>query len=179
MLLGIVTPIYVLLLAPAPELTLLDTVFSRGLAVVILLEGLADQQQWWFQCAKAEYKATGEIATGFTKEDLERGFVVTGLWSFCRHPNFLCEQLTWFGLYQWACFVTDTMLNWSGLGVGALWAIFQGSTWLTELVTAGKYPEYKEYQVMVNRFIPGRLALFGGDEKAPPAPPVAGGKKRA
>lgn len=32
--------------------------------------------------------------------------------------------------------------------------LFQGSTWFTELITAGKYPEYKEYQLRVNRFLP-------------------------
>ena len=32
--------------------------------------------------------------------------------------------------------------------------LFQCSTWLTELITASKYPEYKEYQERVARFMP-------------------------
>lgn len=32
--------------------------------------------------------------------------------------------------------------------------LFQGSTWLTELLTAGKYPEYKAYQRQVGVLLP-------------------------
>lgn len=32
--------------------------------------------------------------------------------------------------------------------------MFQASTWFTEKVSAGKYPEYREYQARVGRFLP-------------------------
>ena len=32
--------------------------------------------------------------------------------------------------------------------------LFQGSTWLTELISAKKYAEYKLYQERVSRFLP-------------------------
>ena len=32
--------------------------------------------------------------------------------------------------------------------------LFQGSTWLTELITSGKYPEYRDYQRSVGMFVP-------------------------
>jgi hypothetical protein len=32
--------------------------------------------------------------------------------------------------------------------------LFQASTWLTELLSAGKYPEYKVYQERVGKFLP-------------------------
>jgi len=35
--------------------------------------------------------------------------------------------------------------------------LFQGSTWLTESITAGKYPEYKAYQERVGQFVPTML----------------------
>lgn len=41
-------------------------------------------------------------------------------------------------------------------------ALFQGSTWLTELLSAQKYPEYSEYQKLVGMFVPRPLLLFGG-----------------
>jgi len=41
--------------------------------------------------------------------------------------------------------------------VGALsyLVLFQGSTWYTELVTTGKYPDYAVYQKRVGMFVPG------------------------
>lgn len=35
--------------------------------------------------------------------------------------------------------------------------VFQGSTWLTERITSGKYPEYSAYQKKVGTFIPKTL----------------------
>ena len=50
--------------------------------------------------------------------------------------------------------VTDTTYNYAFLGVVLLCAIFQGSTNLTEKITASKYPEYAEYQRLVGKFLP-------------------------
>lgn len=100
------------------------------------------------------YQQTGKVPVGFEKADLDRGFVVSGLWTFCRHPNFACEQAIWFVLYQWSCLITDQLYNWAGVGAVGYLALFQGSTWLTELITANKYPQYKEYQKRINRFVP-------------------------
>lgn len=41
--------------------------------------------------------------------------------------------------------------------------LFQGSTSLTEEITASKYPEYKEYQLRVNRFLPRLTTDLAGD----------------
>lgn len=63
------------------------------------------------------------------------------------------------------CAVSGTLCSWWGLEGGKKaneWK--QASTNLTESITAGKYPEYKEYQMRVNRFIPGLATLKGGDE---------------
>lgn len=165
LLLAVATPAYILLLVSrvpgVPEMTTADTMFSRGLVVVLILEALADQQQWNFQTAKHEYLATGVVPKGYVKEDLDRGFVVTGLWGLCRHPNFACEQAIWAGVYQWGCFQSDTMYNWTAVGVFVYLAVFQASTPLTEMITAEKYPEYKEYQRLVNKFVPG-MNVFSG-----------------
>ena len=45
-------------------------------------------------------------------------------------------------------------MNWSFVGAASYLLLFQGSTWLTELLTAGKYPEYKEYQRQTGMFLP-------------------------
>lgn len=57
-------------------------------------------------------------------------------------------------LYQWSCYATKVLYNWTGFGAMFLIFLFQGSTWLTELITAGKYPEYKHYQKQVGMQIP-------------------------
>jgi hypothetical protein len=41
--------------------------------------------------------------------------------------------------------------------------LFQGSTWFTELITAGKYPEYAEYQKRVGKFLPRFTRGLPGD----------------
>ena len=80
--------------------------------------------------------------------------MTSGLWGYSRHPNFIAEQLIWFVLYQWSCYATNTLYSWTFAGSGSLFLLFQGSTWLTEAITAGKYAEYAEYQRQVGRLIP-------------------------
>ena len=57
-------------------------------------------------------------------------------------------------LYQWACYVSNTYVNWTIVGAISYLALFQGSTWLTEKISARKYPEYREYQARVGKFLP-------------------------
>lgn len=162
LLLLITAPTYVLLVVAhtqGPEsFGLPDLVFSRAAFFFIIIEFFADQQQWNFHQAKFEYQNHARISDKYkdkyTSEDLERGFVVSGLWSLSRHPNFVVEQAVWVTLYLWSCYRTETYLQWTGLGVVGYLLIFQGSTRLTESISAAKYPEYREYQARVGRFIP-------------------------
>ena len=127
-----------------------------------------------YQSAKQMYRETGKVAPKFQKEDLDRGFLVTGLWSWSRHPNFVAEQAVWVVLYQWSCWVTQTYFNWSVVGAISYLILFQASTWFTELITTKKYPEYKEYQQMVGKFLPTSLpSAFGGTSVSEPG---AGGE---
>ncbi|KAI9862789.1 MAG: hypothetical protein M1813_004285 [Trichoglossum hirsutum] len=133
---------------------LIDLIFSRILAGLVLFEWFADQQQWKFQQAKKEYLKTAKVPPQFEREDLDRGFVVTGLWSWSRHPNFTAEQAIWLTLYQWSCTVTGTLYNWTIIGAFLYIVLFQASTWFTEMISSEKYPEYTEYQQRVGMFIP-------------------------
>lgn len=159
------TPAYILLLVTkhGMPMTKIDSIFPRVVIALVLLEFMADQQQWNFQKAKTQYKATAKVPIGHDQEDLDRGFIVTGLWSLCRHPNFACEQAIWVVLYQWSCFITDSYYNWTGFGALGYLALFQGSTWLTEKITKGKYPEYAEYQQRVAKFLPRLSSDLPGD----------------
>jgi steroid 5-alpha reductase family enzyme len=99
----------------------------------------------------------------FEQEDLDRGFVVTGLWKHSRHPNFAAEQTIWVAVYAWSCFAANSAYNWTGVGAVSYLILFQASTWFTELITSGKYPEYKEYQRRVGRFLPKLYSDLPGD----------------
>lgn len=166
LLLGITAPTYnfVLLsqIQDAQPFSVPDLLFSRGAFSLIIIEYFADQQQWDFHQAKSEYHKNARIPepykSQFSPEDLERGFVVSGLWSLSRHPNFAAEQAFWLTLYLWNCYRTENYLQWAGLAIVGYFLIFQGSTPLTESISAGKYPEYSEYQARVGRFIP-RLSV--------------------
>ncbi|CAA9958865.1 DUF1295-domain-containing protein [Pyrenophora teres f. teres] len=155
----ITAPTYVLLLASrisGNDVTSYDTLFGRGMLVLVVLEFFADQAQWNFYKARGAYHKTAKVPSEYkyTREQLDRGFNTTGLFAWSRHPNFAAEQAFWVALYQWCCLETGTYANWAGVGALAYLLLFQGSTWLTELLSAGKYPEYKVYQERVGRFLP-------------------------
>ena len=42
--------------------------------------------------------------------------------------------------------------------------LFQASTWFTELISANKYPEYKNYQSRVGKFLPKLWSVGVGVE---------------
>ncbi|KAI1374547.1 DUF1295-domain-containing protein [Hypoxylon crocopeplum] len=151
-------PTYIILLSSSfeREITAADLGFTALQLGLILSEWFGDQQQWDYQAAKKEYQETAKVprGCGFTQGDLDRGFITSGFWAYCRHPNFAAEQTIWFMLYQWSCYASKTLYNWAGLGPVFLIMIFQGSTWLTELISAGKYPEYELYRKQIGAHIP-------------------------
>jgi steroid 5-alpha reductase family enzyme len=161
----VTTPTYVMLLAGkyGSDQTTADQFFSRAIIGLVLIEFLADGQQWTYQNAKALYQKTAKVPPGYKQSDLDRGFVVSGLWSWSRHPNFAAEQAIWVVIYQWGCWASEVLFNWTFVGALSYLILFQGSTWFTELVSAGKYPEYKEYQQRVNKFIPRLSTDAPGD----------------
>jgi hypothetical protein len=60
--------------------------------------------------------------------------------------------------------------------------LFQASTWFTELITTGKYPEYNEYQQRVGKFLPRLSSDLPGDfsdQKAKPKVEKTEKKNRA
>ena len=186
LLFAITTPTYVLLLAsrisadpptttaPLEPWALDDFLTCYAMVGLVLVSAVADQQQWWFQEAKKSYQKTAKVPSGYRQADLDRGFNTEGLWSYSRHPNFAAEQAVWVALYQWSCFISGSFYNWTGVGALGYLALFQASTWFTELVSRGKYPEYKEYQAKVGRFLP-KLNSEGPNWNAPQKEEVKGG----
>lgn len=116
----------------------------------VVIETIADRQQWNFQNEKHRRIKAGEKLT----PPYDKGFVHTGLWKFVRHPNYAAEQAIWIVFYFFSVTATGRWLNWSLAGAMLLLILFKGSSDFSEGISAGKYPEYKEYQKKTPRFIP-------------------------
>ncbi|KAF2200108.1 DUF1295-domain-containing protein [Delitschia confertaspora ATCC 74209] len=169
----ITTPTYVLLLASkitGGGMGYFDNFFSRLMLLLVVVEFVADGQQWDFQQAKKEYNKTARPPVKYSREQVDRGFITSGLWAWSRHPNFAAEQAVWVALYQWCCFETNTFMNWTFLGAVSYLVLFQASTWFTESISGKKYPDYKIYQKKVGKFLPKSWDGWDGSGSTGKAP---------
>ena len=137
-------------------ITGLDYFFAWSIVYLVAQTFVADQQQWNYQTAKYQYRDTAKVPAGcgFTAEELDRGFRTTGLWAYSRHPNLTSEICIWWTFYLWSSVLAGSLLNWTMVGPAIYTSVFLGSTPLTEYISSGKYPEYKEYQKQVGMFLP-------------------------
>lgn len=119
----------------------------------IVLEGLADAQQWDFHQAKRAFRA-GQPVPARHAADVEQGFLTRGLFAFSRHPNYFGELMVWWFFYLYAVLVTGQWFNLALGGPVLLSLLFAGSTRFTEEITAGKYPAYRDYQQQTSAVIP-------------------------
>jgi steroid 5-alpha reductase family enzyme len=145
-LLGMVLPMWPATAPDAVPLGVLD-VLAAGLFVLLLLgETVADEQQWRFHEAKRRRRERGEPEG--------RGFLDRGMFRFSRHPNFFCEMGMWWAFYLFSVAAGAGWLNVTGLGALVLTLQFQGSTAMTERLSAEKYPDYADYQRRTSRLVP-------------------------
>lgn len=136
---------------PAKPLNSIDYIATALVFNFIILETLADEQQWTFQEGKRRACISGKLVKD---GPYKQGFITTGLWSMCRHPNFFSEQAIWASLYLFSVAETGRLINWSAIGFLVLMLLFQGSTNFTEAISSRKYPAYKEYIKSTPKFIP-------------------------
>lgn len=129
-------------------------VFDYVLAAIVLLlvvvEFVADQQQYNYQQEKHRRLKSGEELGDFYKV----GFTHTGLWGYMRHPNYAAEQSIWIVFYFFSVVATGHWINWSIAGCLLLVLLFIGSSDFSEAISKEKYPEYERYMKNVGRFIP-------------------------
>lgn len=128
----------------------LDYLAAALMFGAVVLEYVADQQQYDFQTEKHRRIREGLPLDG----DYARGFRTTGLWAKMRHPNYTGEQLVWISFYLFSAAATGRWVNWSITGAVLLLLLFWGSSDFSEKISAGKYAEYKDYQRRVGRFLP-------------------------
>jgi steroid 5-alpha reductase family enzyme len=143
-------PILTTLYSDAPvTLTNADYVLGLFYVLFVVIEFIADQQQYDFQTEKHR-----RINAGEDLGEYKSGFVSKGLWGIVRHPNYAMEQAIWLVFYGFSVISTGEWINWSMPGCLLLVVLFKGSSDFSESISAEKYPEYKEYQKRVPRFIP-------------------------
>lgn len=127
-----------------------DWAVSGLFAFFLVIEAIADQQQFDFQKEKYRRLRMGEPLEG----DYALGFRTTGLWGWVRHPNYAAEQAIWLTFYLFSVSATGRWLNWSLAGAILLMLLFLGSSDFSEKISAGKYPAYRDYRRKVPRFFP-------------------------
>lgn len=125
-----------------------DWLIAAGMLFFIVYEAIADQQHWDYQSEKWKRINSKQSLEG----DFKKGFLDKGLWAYSRHPNYFAEQALWICFYLFSISASGQWLNWSVAGCLLLVILFQGSSNFSEEISAGKYPEYKNYQKKVPRF---------------------------
>jgi steroid 5-alpha reductase family enzyme len=143
-------PILVALAGAETPLYWADYLLAALFVGFVVLETVADQQQWIYQNEKHRLKNAGKPLTGI----YAKGFTHTGLWKYIRHPNYMAEQAIWICFYFFSVAATGRWLNWSVTGCILLLLLFQGSSDFSEGISLGKYPDYAEYKKRVGRFVP-------------------------
>lgn len=130
-------------------LNLIDYILATIMVLLVIMEFIADQQQYNYQEKKYELKRKGEL------DDYHAvGFTHTGLWGYMRHPNYAAEQSIWIVFYFFSVVATGHWINWSIAGCLLLVLLFKGSSDFSEGISKGKYPLYEKYINEVGRFLP-------------------------
>ena len=128
---------------------ILDYILAAIFVVLVIMEYIADNQQYYYQEEKYRQKKIGKVADFY-----KIGFTHTGLWAYMRHPNYSAEQAIWIVFYFFSVIATNIWLNWSITGALLLVLLFKGSSDFSEEETEKKYPLYKKYIKEVGRFLP-------------------------
>ena len=137
---------------------LFDYIASISAALFLVIELIADEQQWKFHETKKALLKEGKSLDELD-EPYSRGFNTIGLWGYLRHPNYLGEQGFWFALYFFVLGAGATMygvFNMTLVGPLFLILLFLGSSTFGESISSSKYPKYSDYQRQVFKYLPLR-----------------------
>jgi steroid 5-alpha reductase family enzyme len=123
-----------------------EAVLAALFLVSLVLEAVADEQQWRFQSAKRRALEAGRTPPA--------DFLTTGLFAYARHPNYFFELAQWWLVYALGALAIGHALDWTLAGPVALTGLFVGSTRFTEEISLARYPEYRDYQARVGAIVP-------------------------
>lgn len=167
LLLLISCPVFIVAKQPSRKLSQVDVGLGLLFIVTLVLETMADNQQYAFQTEKhRKYRLLKAMKAGENEKKSKAevialspmesdGFLSSGLFYFCRHPNYACEQFLWIIVYLFSVQVQP--INWTIIGSMLLSSLFFASSQLSESITAGKYKNYSKYTKAKWMFLP-----FGG-----------------
>lgn len=143
-------PILMVYISPVQDLGFYDGLFGSLFVFFLVIETIADQQQWNYQSEKHNRMRNGQAL-----DDIyAKGFTHTGFWKYMRHPNYMAEQAIWICFYLMGAAASGHWMNWSVTGCLLLLLLFQGSADFSEAISASKYPEYESYKKVTGRFLP-------------------------
>lgn len=135
----------------------LDWICAGVFMGFFIIETIADQQHWDFHAKK--YSITASQRSLHPDPDVRDGFLQSGLFRYCRHPNYFAEQCQWLCIYAFTLTHSEIntpfdLVNVYGLGILLLITLFQGSMQFGESITSSRYPKYKVYASQTNQCIP-------------------------
>lgn len=143
-------PVIVALQFKDAPLGTIDYIAAGMMLFFIMYETIADNQHRKYQ--RTKWKLINEKKP--LSESYKKGFLDKGLWAYSRHPNYFAEQAIWVCFYLFSVAASGEWLNWSIVGCLLLLILFQSSSGFSEEISAGKYPDYADYQKKVSRFFP-------------------------
>jgi steroid 5-alpha reductase family enzyme len=130
--------IYYVMVAPAKELSIIDTAALIITGGAIVIEAVADHQLRSF------------VKSGPTKDAI----LSTGLWAYSRHPNYFGEIMFWWGLFLFSV-ATDGFLWSACAGPCAITIMFiTVSIPMMERRMLSRRPHYAQHQRTVSALIP-------------------------
>jgi steroid 5-alpha reductase family enzyme len=165
-LLGYSLPMWYIQTNKSSPINAADFVVAFVYLIFYAIEAIADEQQWSFQSKKHDWLKNKKTSK-YTKEqveDFERGFLVKGLFKYCRHPNYFGDIFLWLAIYLFTIsaqldslsknFQISSLFNYSMFSGLVMCYLFQRSVRVTEKIQTKKYPEYAEYQKKIGRLLP-------------------------
>lgn len=133
-----------------------DAIAAVLALLFLILETVSDEYQWKYHQTKKELLAKSNAQLPELPKPYDLGFNTLGPWARMRHPNYLGEQGIWLSLYIFTIGAGVTnyiVFNWSLTGPLALVLLFMGSSSLSESISSGKYPHYKDYVNTVFKYV--------------------------
>ncbi len=143
-------PVLLTINAENEALSLIDLLAGVLFVIFLLIETIADWQQYKFQKSKHQMITANQEL----KEPYNDGFIKYGLWKYVRHPNYMAEQMMWFCIYLFGVAASGQWVNWTLGGFILLVLLFKGSSDFSEKISSTKYPRYSDYIEITGRFFP-------------------------
>ncbi|MFH1329198.1 MAG: DUF1295 domain-containing protein [Actinomycetota bacterium] len=132
-------PVYALTRGPGNGPNLLDVLAAVVALAALTLEAVADEQKR----RRRQGAAPG-------------GFVASGLWAWCRHPNYLGEVGLWWGVFGFAL-ASGWGRAWTVVGAVGMTLLFRVvSVPLMDRRMASRYPGYAAFAAALPALLPRR-----------------------